>query len=44
MGLESPPGQPEKGIHTCPRCKGTGKNDNGSQCKNCNGTGKSRTS
>lgn len=44
MGFEGMPGKPEKGVHTCPRCKGTGKNDSGSKCKNCHGTGKSRTS
>jgi RecJ-like exonuclease len=39
-GDEAAPGTPGAGEDTCPKCKGSGKLDNGTPCPECGGTGK----
>ena len=39
-GDEAPAGTPGTGENVCPCCGGSGKMDDGKDCKECSGTGK----
>lgn len=39
-GDEAAPGTPGSGEDVCPRCHGSGKQDDDSDCPLCDGTGK----
>jgi hypothetical protein len=38
-GDEAPEGTPGTGENICPRCSGSGRDDDGSECEVCAGTG-----
>ena len=39
-GDQARPGTPGTGENMCPKCSGSGKRKDGSQCEHCGGTGK----